>query len=293
MKQYVSILLLSILSITALAQSPVRDSLKTNPVRDSPKTDSKPALTLATIYSSNANYYGQTTVERLPYILAYGGLVFNSGIFISATGYKILNISGGISGADLSLGYDFNISKDLSGGLSYTRSFFPDSSVFLQSGNLNTFSGKFGYDFNWLTAGLNADFVIGQEEALYLSFNLKKAMELVAFNESDYLSIEPGFEVIGSTQQIISTEEVPASNNGNAIGIITLPGRGINQNPEYRTVRKTNFGVLSYNLNLPLAYKTRKFTLEAAYQGTVISGNVETTFKNPRSFFSLGLYYML
>lgn len=283
MKLYLTLLLFS-LSIAAVAQQPVRDSLKTK---------DKPTLTLATIYSSNANYYGQTAVERLPYVLAYGGLAFNSGFSISATGYKILNVDGASSGADLTAGFDFNLSKNLTGGISYTRSFFPDSSFFLQSANLNMFSGKLGYDFNWLTAGLNADYNPGPERALYLSFDVKKSIELIAFNQSDYISIEPGFEVVGSTQQITSSEEVPPSNQVNGIGIIKLPGRGLNQNPEYRTVESTSFGVLSYNLKLPVAYSTRKFMVEAGYQASVISRDTEASFKNPRSFFSLGLYYVL
>lgn len=284
MKFYITLLLLFPLAVAAVAQQPARDSLK---VKD------KPTLTLATIYSSNTNYYGQTGVERLPYILAYGGLAFNSGFFISATGYKILNVDGASSGADLTAGFDFNLSRKLSAGISYTRSFFPDSSFFLQSENLNMFSGKLGYDFDWLTAGLNADYNPGQERALYLSFDVKKSIELIAFNQSDYISIEPGFEVISSTQQITSSEEIPPSNENKGIGIIKLPGRGFNQSPEYRTVKSTSFGILSYNLKLPVAYSTGKFMVEAGYQASVISRETETSFKNPRSFFSLGLYYIL
>ena len=283
MKLFLSLLLFSI-SITAFPQQAPRDTVKTT---------NKPTLTLATLYSSNANYYGQTTVERLPYVLAYGGLAFNSGFSISATGYRILNADGAGTGADLSAGFDFDLSKNLSAGIAYTRSFFPDSSFFLQSQNLNMFSGKLGYDFNWLTAGLNADYNPGQDGALYLSFDLKKSIELIAFNKSDYISIEPAFEVIGSTQQITSTEEVPQSNQNNGLGIVKLPGRRFDQKPEYRTVESTSFGVLSYNLKLPVAYSTRRFMVETAYQASLISRNTQASFKNPRSFFSLGLYYVL
>ena len=283
MRLYLSILLLSI-GLSAFAQEAARDTLKTN---------DKPSLTLATLYSSNANYYGQTTVERLPYLLAYGGLAFNSGFFISATGYKILNAEGAGTGADLSTGFDFNLSQNLSAGISYTRSFFPDSSFFLQSQNLNMFSGKLGYDFNWLSAGLNADYNPGQEGALYLSFDVKKSIELIAFDQSDYISIEPALEVVGSTQQITSSEEVPASDENKGLGIIKLPGRRFNQKPEYRTVESTSFGVLSYNLKLPVAYSTKKFMVEAGYQASLISRDTDASFKNPRSFFSLGLYYVL
>ncbi len=277
--------ILCILSMAGFAQQPLRDTVKSQ--------NNKPGLTLATIYSSNANYYGQTAAERLPFVLGYAGLTFNSGFFISATGYKIVNADAASSGADLSAGFDFNLSKNLSAGISYTRSFYPDSSFFLQSQNLNMFSGKLGYDFNWLTAGINADYNPGQQSALYLSADLKKSIELVAFNESNYLSIEPALEFIGSTQQITSSEEIPQSGGSTGGGIIKLPGRTFNQKPQYRTVEKTSFTPLSYNFKLPVAYNTRKFMVEAGYQASIIVADTESSVKNPRSFFSLGLYYVL
>lgn len=286
MKNQLTIVLLLCCMVT-YAQQPLRDTLKAG---------SKPSLTIAGLYSSDINYYGQTSIDRTPLALAYLGLSFNSGFYISGSGYKILDESEGTSGASLTGGYDFNLTKNLSAGLSYTRSFFADTSLFLQSQNLNMFSAKLGYDFNWLNAGLNADYNPGEGGALFTTFDLKKNIELLAFGESNYLSIEPAFEIVGSTQQITTTEEVPQTNTGGGgfgLGIIKLPGQGPNRRPQYRTVESTSFGILSYGIKLPLSYNTRKFTAEASYQGFVNPHEGQGGSQGLRSIFSLGLYYVL
>ncbi|MEJ7694381.1 hypothetical protein [Daejeonella sp.] len=283
MKHQLTFLLLFCCTLT-YAQQGLRDTLKTS---------TKPSLTLAGIYSSDVNYYGQTSVNRTPYGLGYIGLAFNSGIYFSGSVYKILNADEGTSGGSLTAGYDFNLTEKLTGGLSYTRSFFPDVSFFLQSENLNMFSAKLGYDFTWLNAGLNADYNPGENGALFTTFDVKKTIELIAFDESRYLSIEPAFEVVGSTQQITSTEEVPQSSGSTGIGFIKLPGQGGKQKPQYRTVQSTSFGILSYGLKLPVSYNTRKFTAEAAYQGFINSQEGQASSQGLRSILSLGLYYVL
>ncbi|MHB1180108.1 MAG: hypothetical protein ACYCZO_17490, partial [Daejeonella sp.] len=94
----------------------------------------KNTLTLAGIYGNNANYYGQTADERLPYALSNATLQLKSGFYLSAGLYKLLNsTSSGISELDLSAGFDFNLSKDLSGSLGYTRSIFAKNSPLLQA----------------------------------------------------------------------------------------------------------------------------------------------------------------
>lgn len=283
MNRYICLILLITANLTVLAQSSTSDSLQAK----------KTSLTLAAIYSSNASYYGQTTIERLPYVLANAGIKFPTGFFLSASAYKLINVGSGISGVDLTAGYEFKLSKNLSSGFSYSRSFFPDSSLLLQSTNLNMFSGELNYDWRWLTSGINADYVPGEQGALFLTFNATKSIELGSFSLKDYISLEPLFEVVGSTQRISTTEQVPSSpSGGNGPGFIRLPFTRNNQTPQYKTVEKTSFDLLSYNLKLPLAYNRANYALEAAYQGTILSNNIEGASQKPRSFFSLGFYYI-
>ena len=110
-----NILLLTILILftgvfTVSAQSSETASVDTVEKR-------KTSLTLAAIYSNDVNYYGQTSSEALPYILGNATLEFPVRIWLSAQTYKLLNYDEGISGVSLTAGYDFDLSKNLSGTL--------------------------------------------------------------------------------------------------------------------------------------------------------------------------------
>ena len=261
--RYFYFILLIISNLSVLAQTPSRDSLQIK----------KPTFILAAIYSSDASYFGQTTTERLPYIL--------------------INAGSGISGVDLTAGYEFKLSQNLSSAISYSRSFYPDSSLFLQSTNLNTFSGELNYDWSWLTTGINADYIPGEEGALFLSFNAGKSIEIASFKNNDYISFDPLFTIVGSTQRILTTEQVPSSTSGGkGGGVVRLPFNKRNEKTQYRTIEKTSFNLLSYNLKLPVAYNYTNYTFEVAYQGTSGGNTVESAWNNARSFFSMGIYYM-
>ena len=281
--RYLCFILFLLANLTSVAQTSERDSL----------TVKKTSLTLAAIYSSDANYYGQTTSDRLPYILTYAGIKFPAGFFLSAAAYKLINTSTGSSGIDLTGGYDFTLSKNLSSSISYTRSFYPDSSSLLQATNLNTFSAALNYDWTWLTTGINADYIPGEEGGLFLTLNSTKSIEITSFSPKDYLSFDPAFSIVGSTQRISTSEQLPSStSSGKGRKIERLPFNKNNQTPEYKTIERTNFNLLSYSLKLPLSYNRANYSVETSYQATLTSNNVESISKQPRSFFSLGFYYV-
>src|SRR2546428_2967465 len=102
------------------------------------QTDSsKTTLTLAAIYSTNANYYGQTGEEKLPYVLTNATVRFPVGLYFSGSVYKLLNTTTGssaVSAVDLSAGLEFNLSKKVTANLSYSHSFFPSNSPMLKAG---------------------------------------------------------------------------------------------------------------------------------------------------------------
>lgn len=84
----------------------------------------KATLTLAAMYNSNINYYGQVTPEKYPYVLFNATLRFPSGLYFSGGGYKLLNYGSTISETDLGVGYDYDFNEKFTAGLAYTHSFF-------------------------------------------------------------------------------------------------------------------------------------------------------------------------
>src|SRR5688500_13624183 len=169
------------------------------------------SLSLATIYANDVNYYGQSSTERLPYVLAHASLNFKSGFFMSAGAYKLINYGTGVSGVDLTAGFNFDLSKNLSSSLSFTKSFFPDSSLFLQSANQNMASASLEYDWQWLKTVLSADYALGDQDALFTTFNASKLIDLGSlFSPKDYITLEPSFELVAGTQLITTQEELPS-----------------------------------------------------------------------------------
>jgi len=257
----------------------------------------KTSLNLATIYANNASYYGQTSAERLPYVLGNASLNFPGGFYLSAGAYKLLNLGSGISGVDLSAGYDFKLSKQLSGSASFSHSFFPDSSLLLQSTNPDMASASLSYDWDVITTGLTADYAIGDENALFATFNVSKSIDLGSLlSPKDYISFDPAVEVVGGTQHITTTEELPSqTTNGNGNGkkflFLPLPSSSKTSAPQYRQVTSSSFDLLSYNIKLPISYNRANYAIEATYQGSVLGKKVDGYTNKLNSFFYLGFYY--
>jgi hypothetical protein len=155
-------------------------------------------------------------------------------------------------------------------------------------------SGSLNYDWQWLNTGLYVDYAIGDQSALFTTFNVSKLFDLGGITAKDYISFEPSVEIVGGTQRITTTEEVPQSDGGGggALGrIINLPRRE-NRPPQYREVESNSFDLLSYNLKLPVAYNRANYAVEATYQGSILSNKVDGASQKPRSFLYLGFYYM-
>jgi hypothetical protein len=265
------------------------------------KTDSteKTSLIVAAVYSTNANYYGQTSAEKLPYVLTNATVKFPGGLWLSAAAYKLLNIGSGISAANAGAGIDFNLnkSKSLIGSLSYTRSFFPENSPLLQAANENTASASLTYDWNYLNSGLSADYAFGSENDWFVSFSNSKLFSLGSlFSNKDYVSIEPALEIVAGTQHFYETYTENKKVRDKLLGKITDPlfpskGQGQNQTTT-TTVSSSSFDLLSYNLKLPLAYNRSNYVIEGSCQLSMLSDKVQISSGKLRSFFNMSFYYL-
>ena len=89
--------------------------------RDTTQEDSKQTtLTIAGIYGNNANYYGQTAEQKLPFILTNASLRLKNGFYFSAGTYKLINEGGPfLSVLDFSAGFEADISKNLNAAFAH------------------------------------------------------------------------------------------------------------------------------------------------------------------------------
>lgn len=247
-------------------------------------------LTLAAIYGNNADYYGQTAEERLPYFLTNASLRLKSGLYFSAGSYKLLNTgSSGISAVDLSAGFETDITKNLSGSVSYTRSFYAQNSPLLQASNENALSASLGYDFNFLNTSLSTSYAFGTQQDLFMSFNASKSIDLGSlFSDKDFISLEPGIELVGGTLHYLEEYIVRRERQF----LPPLNPRFPDREQEYTMTRDaSSFDMLSYSTNLALGYNRSNYLVEAAWQLSALGKNVSETRRKPRSFFNLSFYY--
>ncbi|AOM78459.1 hypothetical protein [Pedobacter steynii] len=273
------LLLICLFSVPVLAQ---QDSSK------------RTTLTLAALYNSNVSYYGQTTSEKLPYVLANATLRLPVGLYFSAGAYKLLNYGSGISETDLGLGYDYDINEKWSAGIAYTRSFFPDNSPLLQAANENNINLSATYLWPWLKTYLSADYAFGKQQDVFLSLTNSKEISLGSlFNEKNAIYIEPAIELIAGTRHFYETYTIEKGKRDQARGKgkppVNQPGKP--GSTITTTVATDSFNLLSYNFKLPLSLSRANYIAEASYQLSVLGTESGPELKPQQSFFGFAFYY--
>ncbi|MEQ7800365.1 hypothetical protein ABDJ41_11215 [Pedobacter sp. ASV1-7] len=275
------IFLLILISTTSFNVQAQQDSVK------------KTTLTLATLYNSNVSYYGQTTDEKLPYILGNATVRFPIGLYLSAGAYKLLNYGSGLSETDIGIGYDYNFNEKINTTLAYTRSFFPANSPLLQASNENNINLSINYKWKWLQSSLSTDYAFGKENDIFISLTHSKEISIGSlFNEKNILSIEPAFELIAGTRHFYETYTIEKNKRNNSHGKGKGPASSGNSNStSITTVASESFNLLSYNFKLPLSLSRASYLAEISYQISILGPKAEADLKPQQSFFGVAFYY--
>lgn len=252
----------------------------TNVTTDSARK--KTTITLAAIYSNNANFYGQTADEPLPYLALSGTIRLPAGIYLSALGYRLLGDSSFVSASALSLGYGFHITPKLSADASYTHTFYPAGSPFLQASSPGIASAALQYDYA-ITTAVTVDYTFGEEQDYYLTLANSKNFDIQLSGGTAILSITPQVDVIAGTQKFYETYLIEKKNKGK--------GKAPPGQTKTVTTSYNQFGFISYNCNLPISYSRSHYMIEAAYQLSVLGNNAVTGAGKANSFLTLSAYY--
>ena len=249
----------------------------------------KATVTGAILYSSNVSYYGQSTKEKLPYVLANATLRFPVGFYISAGSYKLINYGAGLSETDLGLGYDYDVNKALTLGASYTRSFFPSNSPLLQASNTNNVNFSASYLTSVLKSAFSADYAFGQQNDLFLSLNNSKEITLGNFfSDKNVFYIEPAIELVVGTRHFYETYTVTKGKRDKAKG--KAPQSAGNSGSS-SMVESSDLTILSYNFKLPLSFSRANYIAELHYQFSVLGPKAEEELNKQQSYFGMAFYY--
>ena len=258
------------------------DSIEVEPMRNT--------ITLAGIYGNNANYYGQTAEQKLPYFLSNAALSLKNGLFFSVGSYKLINAGGPlISELDLTAGFEHQLTKKLNGSLAYSRSIFAKDSPLLGAANQNTISALLAYDFNFIKTGFNTYYAFGTQRDLFLSLTASKALNLGSISrDKDFISFEPGLELVGGTLHYLEEYIVRRDRRSQMPNDPLFRPRELNYT---MTRNASSFDMISYNMNFLIGYNRQNYLLEAGWQVSSLGKNVSETKQKPRSFFNLSFYY--
>jgi len=255
----------------------------------------KATLTLAAMYNSNINYYGQVTREKYPYALFNATLRFPNGLYFTGGGYKLLNYGSGISETDLGIGYDYDFNEKLTAGLAYTHSFFPANSPLLQASNSNNINSSAAYKWPWFKTDLSVDFAFGKQRDIFLSFGNSKEIELgTVFQGKSSFSISPAIEITAGTTRFYESYLIEKSKRQNSNGhgkSGSAPGITNGNTTEIVENSVNQFKLLAYNFKLPLNFSMGNFLAEASYQFSILGNRKEADVKHQQSFFGLAIYY--
>ena len=251
----------------------------------------KSTLTLGATYCNNADYYGQKAVESNPYIAASATYRFRSGIYFSGLAYRLLKDTiNTLSAENLRGGFEFSISKRLSADISYSHTFYPSYSPLLQASNPDNVSATLTYE-NFLSSKLTADYAFGKSTDFFATVGTGKQINLGHLTEKDIITITPTVAVTAGTQHFYQTYLIEKKLQDSLLGIILPTLTGPETSQVSQTVTTTQFSILSYNFNCPLAYSRAGYMIEINYQLSLLSNKAESGPGQLNSFFSASFYY--
>jgi hypothetical protein len=284
MKPLMLSIIFTVVTITvSLAQTIKKKTDTVTTITDTVKK--KTTLTLAAIYNTNADYYGQTANKKLPYILANATVSFPFKLSFSVSSYQLLDSTKGITATILGLGYDFILVKNLEAGLNYSHTFNATNSPLLQAANTDNASANINYKY-WLITGLTFDYAFGDQQDSFLTFSTSKEIDLGSFTDKDIISLEPTIEIVGGTQHFYQSYTTTQRIRKRILGgVVRQPATATT------TVATTKFNLLSYNFSLPLVYNRSNYMIQAIYKLSILGKKVDAVSTTPKSFFNLGFYY--
>ncbi|MBB6110375.1 hypothetical protein [Mucilaginibacter lappiensis] len=247
----------------------------------------KKSLSVGVSYGSDALFFGRTGPIKYPFVT--GDAIYNtkSGVFIYGSVLKVLGYAP-VDEVDVGGGYFYKFSKSFSGAVSYTRFIFNKNANVIKSASSNDINFKNAYDWKLFKTTIILDYLFGKSNDFFTTVSTSKYFETSwsIFDDKDYLSFNPSFNVIVGTQNFVQRYEVDHNYQ------YVLPP-AVLENLNLSAARRNRiFNVLNYSFKVPVAYNRPHYTLEASWRYSM-PVNVEGSLENRReSFFNFTFYYL-
>lgn len=235
------------------------DSLNDSKLDSLEKKPKKGNLKISVNYSSNIVFMGRADTVKTPAILPELKYTFKNGIFISAGADYIPNrTTNKLDEGNLAAGYDFDITDDLSGGVSYTKLFYSQNSTQIGSSISSTFSANLDYDIaSIITPSIGVDYNIikqGFNNDIFVNAGLSHdfAKEGI-FADKDIFIISPTATLNAGTQNFYDAYFTLKKYK------LTATGQAKESAAEKlilkRKTQLSKFNLLDYEFSAPVEYK--------------------------------------
>ena len=215
---------------------------------DSKKETKNPSyFKFSTSYLTNAVYNGRKDSIALPYITPSLGYFDKSGFYISASlSYLVSSAASRVDLVSATAGYDFDISKQVSGGIYASKDFYTSSSTSVKSETQGSVGGNLSYDPGFLTFSGSFNLLLSSQADVSLGASIAHSFSLE--DGENAWSISPTLAASLGTQNYyqayLKTKTRKKSGNTGTV-----------------QVQQNKFGVLDYELSIPVSYDAKRWGL--------------------------------
>jgi len=275
--------LFSCCTYAAFSQTEKLDTSKTK--TDTTKKGKKASFKFGVDYINNNVFMGRTDTTTTPIVTPNFKYAFKSGVYVSGSLDFITNRKKNkLDGGDLGLGYDFDVTDDLSGGVSFTKLFFSATSTQVSSAISSTFNANLDYDIaDIITPSVSFDYDFNKQGVGNdVMLNLGLSHDFIAegiFGDKDILLISPMAAANMGTQNFYDGYIV----RKNLKNVKRQAAETALLNAYYASL--SQFKTLDYEFSAPIEYKTGKVILHF----TPTYAIAENQFTSPAVIKALGL----
>ncbi|MEO8886711.1 MAG: hypothetical protein ABI367_11655 [Mucilaginibacter sp.] len=262
--QQFTIVFLLLFSCKAFSQTVAIPDIENKTETEKSNTADNGTFKIGSKFVNNFVFYGRADTATTPLIMPEIKYTLSNGIFFSGSlYYDPKKKKGKIDGGELSGGYNFDITDNLSGGASFTKMFYGSTSTQIASSISSIINGNITYDIgDIISPSLSVDYNINDRQinndaivSLDIShdFLLKRI-----FGDKDQLTISPTITVNAGTENfydsyLINTKKIRGGN---------LSANQANPIISAYISKLSQFELLDFELSVPFEYKVGRFMFE-------------------------------
>jgi hypothetical protein len=239
-------------------------------------------------FGNNTSFFGRNGGLRFPFYALDASYFSSSGIWASATAFSLINSDKFFEGADLSIGWMFDITQKMDGGISYSHFISSrENSLYVQSTTSRVLNSYVGLDWDYLYSSVGLIYLFGGFNDYFISFSNSRYFEIqYLFNNYDMMVFEPRMSLVAGTQNF-------ASVYNEKLNAYFYPQQQP-LDPGTKTIysKYDDLKIINFELRIPFTYNYSNFSFESAYTLSIPINLIEGDASRTQSLFTFGFYYI-